>query len=81
MREETKEKNRRITDKTFVAVFDPTETYVVCRRQTPKSYFLNFAPLQNALARLQESAKKYDAALVIRALRWNKAHAANTTVA
>ncbi len=61
MREETKEKNRRIADKTFVAVFDPTETYVVPTANAPVPY-LNFAPLQNALARLQESAHKYDAA-------------------
>ncbi len=61
MRDETKEKNRRIADKTFVAVFDPTETYVV---PTPDARvpYLNFAPLQNAFARLQESAQKYDAA-------------------
>ena len=61
MREETKEKNRRIADKTFVAVFDPTETYVVPTPDAPVPY-LNFAPLQNAFARLQESAQKYDAA-------------------
>jgi N-acetylated-alpha-linked acidic dipeptidase len=61
MREETKEKNRRITDKTFIAVFDPTETYVAPTADAPVP-FLNFAPLQNAFARLQESAQKYDAA-------------------
>ncbi|HXD34219.1 MAG TPA: transferrin receptor-like dimerization domain-containing protein [Pyrinomonadaceae bacterium] len=61
MREDSKEKNRRIADKTFIAVFDPTETYVV---PTPDDAvpFLNFAPLQNAFARLQESSRKYDAA-------------------
>ena len=61
MRETTKEKNRRIADNTFAMVFDPTETYVVPLpdAQVP---FLNFAPLQNALARLQESARNYDAA-------------------
>jgi N-acetylated-alpha-linked acidic dipeptidase len=61
MREDTKEKNRRIADKTFVAVFDPTETYIVPTPDEPVPY-LNFAPLQNAFARLQESARKYDAA-------------------
>ena len=61
MREETREKNRRISDQTFAAVFDPTEPYVA---PTPEAAvpFLNFAPLQNALARLQESARAYDAA-------------------
>jgi N-acetylated-alpha-linked acidic dipeptidase len=61
MREESKEKNRRIADKTFVAVFDPTEPYVVPTPDEPVP-FLNFAPLQNAFSRLQESARKYDAA-------------------
>jgi N-acetylated-alpha-linked acidic dipeptidase len=61
MREESKEKNRRIADKTFIAVFDPTETYVAPRPDTPVPY-LNFAPLQNALTRLQDSAHMYDAA-------------------
>jgi len=61
MREESKEKNRRIADKTFIAVFDPTETHVAPRPDTPVPY-LNFAPLQNALTRLQDSAHMYDAA-------------------
>ena len=61
LREETKEKNRRIADKTFTAYFDPTETYVLPKPDGPVP-FLNFAPLQNAFVRLQESAQKYDAA-------------------
>ncbi len=62
VREESREKNRRIEDKTFAAVFDPTETYVQPKPDAPVPY-MNFAPLQNALARLQESAQKYDAAM------------------
>jgi N-acetylated-alpha-linked acidic dipeptidase len=61
-REEIAEKNRRIADGTFRAVFDPTETYVAPHAETPAP-FLNFAPLQNALARLQESTKRYQSAL------------------
>jgi N-acetylated-alpha-linked acidic dipeptidase len=61
-REEIAEKNRRIADGTFRAVFDPTETYVAPQTEAPAPY-LNFAPLQNALARLQESTKKYQSAL------------------
>jgi N-acetylated-alpha-linked acidic dipeptidase len=61
MREETNEKNRRIADKTYLAVFDPTETHVPPKPDTPVPN-LNFAPLQNALGRLQESAMKYDQA-------------------
>jgi N-acetylated-alpha-linked acidic dipeptidase len=62
MRDETKEKNRRIADKTFLNVSDPTETYVVPAPDVPVP-FLNFAPLQNSLIRLQESAQKFDAAM------------------
>jgi N-acetylated-alpha-linked acidic dipeptidase len=61
-REEIAELNRRISERTFVAVADPTETYVVPQPRTPAP-FLNFAPLRNALMRLQESAGRYDAAL------------------
>jgi N-acetylated-alpha-linked acidic dipeptidase len=43
------------------AVQDPTETFVV---PAPKDDvpFLNFAPLQNAMAKLNESVKKYQKA-------------------
>jgi N-acetylated-alpha-linked acidic dipeptidase len=61
-REEIAEKNRRISEGTFKAVSDPTETYVAPEREAPAPY-LNFAPLQNALARLQESAKNYQSAM------------------
>jgi N-acetylated-alpha-linked acidic dipeptidase len=61
LREETREKNRRIADKTFAAVFDPTETYVMPTPDAPVP-FLNFAPLQNAFVRLQQSAQKFDSA-------------------
>jgi N-acetylated-alpha-linked acidic dipeptidase len=61
-REEIAEKNRRVSDGTFRAVFDPTETYVAPKPEAPAPY-LNFAPLQNALARLQGSAKNYQSAL------------------
>jgi N-acetylated-alpha-linked acidic dipeptidase len=61
-REEIAERNRRIADGTFRAGFDPTETYIVPERETPAPY-LNFAPLENALVRLQESAKNYQSAL------------------
>jgi N-acetylated-alpha-linked acidic dipeptidase len=60
-REEIAEKNRRIDEGTYAAVFDPTETYVAPRAEQPAPA-LDFAPLQSALARLQESAKGYQAA-------------------
>jgi N-acetylated-alpha-linked acidic dipeptidase len=61
MREETKQMNQMISDGTLKAAQDPKETFVMPK---PKSDvpFLNFAPLQNALAKLQESAKNYQKA-------------------
>ncbi|HEX8500872.1 MAG TPA: transferrin receptor-like dimerization domain-containing protein [Pyrinomonadaceae bacterium] len=60
-RDEIAEKNRRIEEGTYAAVFDPKETYVLPRREEPAPA-LDFAPLHSALARLQESAKNYHAA-------------------
>ncbi|MGB8510922.1 MAG: transferrin receptor-like dimerization domain-containing protein, partial [Pyrinomonadaceae bacterium] len=61
-RDGIREKNRRIGDKSYEAASDPTETYVAPKAETPAPY-LNFAPLQNALVRLQESTAKYEAAM------------------
>lgn len=63
VREEIREKNRRISDGTFAAVFDPTETYVMPKAESPAPY-LNFSPLQNSLARLQDAARKYQTAML-----------------
>jgi N-acetylated-alpha-linked acidic dipeptidase len=60
-REEIAEKNRRINEGTYQAVSDPTETYVAPHAESPAPA-LNFAPLQSALTRLQESAKSYQTA-------------------
>ncbi|MDZ7362475.1 MAG: M28 family peptidase [candidate division KSB1 bacterium] len=62
MREETEELNRRLTDKTLEAVADPKETYVAPKPQAPVPY-LNFSPLQNAVAKAQQSARSYDRAM------------------
>ncbi len=62
LRKETAETNRRLADRTFQAVADPQKTYVAPAPK-PEVPFLNFAPLQNAAARLQTSAKAFDAAL------------------
>jgi N-acetylated-alpha-linked acidic dipeptidase len=61
-REEIAEKNRSVADGTFTAASDPTETYVAPRAEQPAPA-LDFAPLQTALARLQERAKNYQTAL------------------
>jgi N-acetylated-alpha-linked acidic dipeptidase len=56
------ERNRRINEKTFQSVDDPTKTFVVPKLEKPAP-FLNFAPLQNALSRLEESCRNYDKAM------------------
>ena len=61
MRDETKILNQSIANGMLKAVQDPTETFVV-PAQKENVPFLNFAPLQNALAKLQESAKGFQKA-------------------
>jgi len=60
-RDEIAEKNRRVSEGTYTAVFDPTQTYVAPRPESPAPAF-DFKPLQDALKQLQESAKSYQAA-------------------
>jgi N-acetylated-alpha-linked acidic dipeptidase len=60
MREETKTSNQFIANGMLKAVQDPRETYIVPKQKDPVP-FLNFAPLQNAIAKLNESAKRYKA--------------------
>ncbi|MDQ6787779.1 MAG: M28 family metallopeptidase [Acidobacteriota bacterium] len=61
MREDTRTMNQMISDGTLKAAQDPTETFVMPKTKDSVP-FLNFAPLQNALAKLQESAKNYQTA-------------------
>jgi N-acetylated-alpha-linked acidic dipeptidase len=56
------ERNRRIKDKTFEAVDDPTKTLVAPKAEATAP-LLNFAPLQNALTRLEESCRTFDDAM------------------
>ncbi len=65
LREETAEKNRRIEEGSFAATFDPTKTFVVPKLEEAVP-FVNFAPLQNAVVRLERSAKAYDKAVAER---------------
>jgi N-acetylated-alpha-linked acidic dipeptidase len=62
MREGTRERNRQINERTLAIIADPTRVYVVPKAEAPVPY-LNFAPLQNSLVRLQESARSFDAAM------------------
>lgn len=58
MREETKTSNQLISNGMLSVVQDPTETFFVPKPKEDVP-FLNFAPLQNAVAKLAESAMKY----------------------
>jgi len=61
-REAIAERNRRINDRSFELVADPTETTVLPKIEAVPAA-LSFAPLQNALAKLQQSTRNYDAAM------------------
>ncbi|HZB46997.1 MAG TPA: transferrin receptor-like dimerization domain-containing protein, partial [Pyrinomonadaceae bacterium] len=61
-REELAERNRRLDERAYELASDPKETFVAPARAEPAPH-LNYAPLHNALARLQESTRAYGAAL------------------
>ena len=62
MRDETGRTTRLIDDGRYVLAADPTTTYVPPTAQDPVPH-LNFAPLRNALTRLEASARAYGDAL------------------
>jgi len=62
MRAETERVNKMIDEKAYTLAADPTETYLPPEKKEPVPY-LNFAPLENATARLDKAASAYDAAL------------------
>jgi len=59
LRERTDEQHRLLDEKVFQLAADPTETYLPPEREA-KVPFLNFAPLDNALLTLKQSAKACD---------------------
>lgn len=61
MREETRITNQAITSGMWRSVQDPTEGLIAPKTKDTVP-FINFAPLQNALAKLQESARAYQKA-------------------
>ena len=61
-RRETEETNRLIEEGRMKLAADPKATFIVPKPKPPVPY-LNFAPIENAMARLRESARNYDAAL------------------
>jgi len=61
MRDEAEERDKRLDAGTFTNVDDPTQKWLPPKRLDPVPY-LNFAPLQNAVVRVNESGKAYDSA-------------------
>ena len=61
-RQEIVSRNRNIDQGLYAATEDPRNP-TVARRKQPVPPFLNFAPLDNAMAALQQAADGYDAAL------------------
>ena len=61
-REETERRNALLEAEAYALADDPTETWVPPEPQDEVPY-LSFAPLQNAIVRLEASAKAYDAAV------------------
>ena len=62
LRAEITERNRRIDDGVYEAAQDPRERLLPPPREAIPP-FLNFAPLDNALAALQRAARQYDQAM------------------
>jgi N-acetylated-alpha-linked acidic dipeptidase len=62
LRQEAEDRNQRLDDKVFQAVDDPTQTWVAPPRLDVAPY-LNFAPLQNAVAALKKSTAAYAKAI------------------
>jgi N-acetylated-alpha-linked acidic dipeptidase len=60
MRDETRTMNQQISSGMLKAVQDPTEAFIVPREKSPVPH-LNFAPIQNSIARLNDSVRKYQA--------------------
>lgn len=58
LRTETEKQAQLLAEKRYEAVADPTETLFPPRTQAPVP-FLNFAPLDNALTKLEQSAQAY----------------------
>jgi N-acetylated-alpha-linked acidic dipeptidase len=58
MREETEKENKLIDDGIYAAAINPYKSIAVPARKEPVPHF-NFAPLKNALDRLQQAADRF----------------------
>jgi N-acetylated-alpha-linked acidic dipeptidase len=61
MRGDTEEHNRQLRERTMEIAADPTKPFIALKAEEPVP-FLEFAPLQNAVSRLQKAAREFDAA-------------------
>jgi len=61
MRDDTATRNQQIDDGVFAAALDPTKTLGPPKRNAPVPH-INFAPLHNALAKLQAAVQTYASA-------------------
>lgn len=62
LRSDTEHHNRLVDQNAFALAADPKSTYVAPEKKETVPY-LNFAPLQNAVARLEDAAERYDSHL------------------
>jgi N-acetylated-alpha-linked acidic dipeptidase len=62
LRKQAEERNQRLDDKVYEAVDDPTQTWVAPKRLDAVPY-LNFSPLENAVAALKASTAAYSKAI------------------
>jgi N-acetylated-alpha-linked acidic dipeptidase len=62
LRKEAEDRNRGLDDKIYQAVDDPTQTWAAPKRLDAVPY-INFAPLENAVAALKTSAAAYSKAM------------------
>jgi N-acetylated-alpha-linked acidic dipeptidase len=76
-REKIEQQNQDIRDGVYAAASDPTETFVAPAIE-PVPPYLNFAPMQNALASLRKSSRIYEEAVAKAQENGGATHAASS---
>ncbi len=59
MRKETEEQNKKLHDSDYTYASDPTQVYNPPKEKSPVPY-LDFAPLQNSIAKVEKSSSAYE---------------------
>ncbi len=62
MRKETDEQNKMLDDSDYIYVSDPTKKYIPPEKKKPVP-FINFAPIQNSITKLENSSSYYEKAV------------------